>query len=382
MSDSTQTSTCTIVLGRKDQELSENHKSSEPQKIEPRPSQALKHCHEANKVLLSLDESKLLSNIAFRGNHLDELKSSARDLNNGIRDHYGKFIHNVGRNIYPLIVATDYEVDGPCGVGTTLTLYEASGNITQVSPACSTNYELYKTCAHAFMGLSVEIGPYLANAGLCCKGVSSKMQRDVPWKTSLSEFEQNVKMYRNALMRAAELEASMEDSEEKKEGEESKASNVEISCGLPSREMRRVMLLMLSSVGDFCNACLSTGMIDVLAWEQLNRDNFPRIKACMKEATKAQADACVEQIVKWREMLGQDAWRDLYVVIPTVWAVEVENPRKEMFKQLMDPERVDTHLITSEYPRNHSDARTLLGRVVGDRAIGRFVFGVDSLVRK
>jgi hypothetical protein len=81
-------------------------------------------------------------------------------------------------------------------------------------------------------------------------------------------------------------------------------------------------------------------------------------------------------------MLGQDAWRDLYVVIPTVWAVEVENPRKEMFKQLMDPERVDTHLITSEYPRNHSDARTLLGRVVGDRAIGRFVFGVDSLVRK
>jgi hypothetical protein len=139
-------------------------------------------------------------------------------------------------------------------------------------------------------------------------------------------------------MCAAALEASMEDSEEKKEGEESKASNVEISSGLSPREMCRVVILMLSSVGDFCNACLSTVMIDVLAWEQLNRDNFPCIKACMKEATKAQADACVEQIVKWREMLGQDAWRDLYVVIPTVWAVEVENPRKEMCKQLMDPE--------------------------------------------
>lgn len=348
----------------------------------PRPSQALKHRHEANRVLLSLDEKKLLSNIAYRGNHLDEVKSCARDLNNGIRGHYADFIHNVGRNIYPLIIATDYEVDGPCGVGTTLTLYEANGDITKCSPACHTNYELYKTCAHTFMGLSVELGPYLANAGICCKeGISelsekSSCSQSVSWKKSLSEFVQHVRTYKNALIRAIETEDAMarHDATEGCIG-----VSRDTTQGLPPLELRNIMMAMLSSVIDFCESCLKTGMLDCTAWEQLNRDNFPRIKACMKAATKAQADACVKQIVKWRDMLGEEAWRDLYVVIPTVWAVGGENPRKEMFRQLMDAERVDTHIISSEFPRDHSDARTLLGRVVGDRAIGRFVFGLESL---
>jgi hypothetical protein len=47
-------------------------------------------------------------------------------------------------------------------------------------------------------------------------------------------------------------------------------------------------------------------------------------------ATLAQADACVKQTVEWQEMLGKEAWRDLYVVILTVWAVAGANPRIEM----------------------------------------------------
>ena len=46
-----------------------------------------------------------------------------------------------------------------------------------------------------------------------------------------------------------------------------------------------------------------------------------------------------------------------------------------MFARLMHADRVETHLITSEWPRNHGEVRTLVGRIVGDRAIGRFVFG-------
>jgi hypothetical protein len=45
------------------------------------------------------------------------------------QNHYADFIHDVGRNIYPLIIATDYKPDGPDGVGNTLTLYEASGKL-------------------------------------------------------------------------------------------------------------------------------------------------------------------------------------------------------------------------------------------------------------
>ena len=35
----------------------------------------------------------------------------------------------------------------------------------------------------------------------------------------------------------------------------------------------------------------------------------------------------------------------------------------------MDEDRVDTHIITTEAPRDHSEARTLLGRVVGDTEV-------------
>ena len=49
-----------------------------------------------------------------------------------------------------------------------------------------------------------------------------------------------------------------------------------------------------------------------------------------------------------------------------------------MMRQLMDEDRIDTHIITSEYPRTQAEARTLLGRVVADRAIGRFVFGTKD----
>jgi len=338
----------------------------------PRPSQALHHRHAANKLLLSLDKSELVKNIAHRGNHLQELKLCARDLNNTVRNHYADFIHNVGRNIYPLIIATEES----CGEsGTTLTLYEANGNITTVSPTFCTSYQLYKTCAHMFMGLSVELGPYLANAQWLknrreedsCKRISSET-RDMPWKKGLSEILQHIRLYRQALVNAESIE-----------NEGKRTNNPETLSGLPQEEMTQIMMTMMCSVINYCETCLETGLLDLSAWEQLNNDNFPRIKACMKAATKCQADSCVKQIVHWKNMLGEEAWRDLYVVIPTVWAVGKENPRKEMFRQLMDPERVHSHIITSEYPRDHSEARTLLGRVVGDRAIGRLVFGLDSV---
>lgn len=238
----------------------------------PRPSQALHHRHEANKLLILLDKSELVNNIAHRGNHKQELKSCARDLNNTIRDHYADFIHNIGTNIYPLIIATEES----CGVpGTTLTLYESNGNITTVSPTCCTNYQLYKTCAHMFMGLSVELGPYLANAQChkngrgedTCKRISSET-RDMPWKNGLSEMLQHIRLYKKALANAETIE---------NEGKR--------APGLPQEEMTQIMMDMMCSVIDYCETCLETGLLDLSAWEELNNDNFPRIKACMKAAT-------------------------------------------------------------------------------------------------
>ena len=87
-------------------------------------------------------------------------------MNTHIRSAYQPFIKEVGRNIFPVIIFIDHEADGPTGVGSTLTLYRADGSVTQVSPALHSNYELYKCCGHLFMGLSVEVGPYVLNPSL------------------------------------------------------------------------------------------------------------------------------------------------------------------------------------------------------------------------
>ena len=92
-------------------------------------------------------------------------------------------------------------------------------------------------------------------------------------------------------------------------------------------------------------------------------------------ATQTQADANVEAILKWKNMMGPKLWREVFVLIPTVWPVGAGNPRSELFRNLLDKDRVNTHIIMSEFPRNIEECRTLVGRVVGDRGIGRFVFG-------
>ena len=198
----------------------------------------------------------------------------------------------------------------------------------------------------------------------------------------MTKFFQQVRVFRQSLNNAAKVEASLVESnlsiqDEKKEDEVNSRDNSD-KDGLPPQEMRECMNEMLTSVINYCEGCLSTGVLDIAKWEQLNQENFPCIKQCMNAATKAQANACVQQLISWRDILGPIEWRELYCVIPTVWAVGAENPRKTMMRQLMDEDRIDTHIITSEYPRNHAEARTLLGRVVADRAIGRLVFGDET----
>ena len=52
-----------------------------------------------------------------------------RELNQHGRAEYANFIHQVGRNIYPLIIASDHEPEFS-GVGSTFTLYLEDGELS------------------------------------------------------------------------------------------------------------------------------------------------------------------------------------------------------------------------------------------------------------
>ena len=84
--------------------------------------------------VLSLQIPELVDVVAYRGDANRHLELCAREINSFMRVNYKDFIHNVGRNIYPLIIASDFE-PGFEGVGSSFTLYLKDGRcaISQIN---------------------------------------------------------------------------------------------------------------------------------------------------------------------------------------------------------------------------------------------------------
>lgn len=86
------------------------------------------HLHKAEEAteILSASIPDLVDVVAYREDANKHLQLCARQLNGFMRENYKGFIYNVGRNIYPLILASDYE-PGFEGVGSTFTLFLRDG---------------------------------------------------------------------------------------------------------------------------------------------------------------------------------------------------------------------------------------------------------------
>ena len=97
----------------------------------------------------------------------------------------------------------------------------------------------------------------------------------------------------------------------------------------------------------------------------------------MFNAARLQVHAAIPELLKWKQRLGEK-WRDLYVLIPTVWPVAGRNPRQQIFEKIMDQERIKTHIIMVEGAKDKDDALTTLGRIVADRTIAHLVFGTRT----
>ena len=67
-------------------------------------------------------EEVLIDVVSHRKDAEQEVKNVCREMNNKGRSLYSSFISNVGKSIYPLIVATDVE-PGFSSVGSTFTLF-------------------------------------------------------------------------------------------------------------------------------------------------------------------------------------------------------------------------------------------------------------------
>lgn len=115
----------------------------------PQELQTITHFHDKqmSEEILSATINQLVDVVTYRTDENRHLQLCARQMNAFMRTNYSDFIHNVGENIYPLIIASDYE-PGFEGVGSTFTLFTKDGSQHKIAPTESTDYEIYKAISH------------------------------------------------------------------------------------------------------------------------------------------------------------------------------------------------------------------------------------------
>ena len=291
--------------------------------------------------ILNLEEDHLNDVMAYRKDSASEMELAFKELNVHTRSTlYADFIKKAGRNIYPVIIALENDKELGSGNGNTFVLYLEDGSEYRITPGLNGGYAVFKSASHILLGLGTILGPFVKNP---------KSQ----------EWMKPLLVYKGHIERAL---TTLEIYQENK------------NDGLETKPVE----LLLKGTISFINECLAKKNITLDDWEKFNHSQFDNVKRCFTLATKTQAKENVEAILKWKKMLGPELWRQLYVVVPTLWPVSKANPRSELFRALMDEDKIDTNIILSEYPRSEEECRTILGRIVGDRAIARYVFGSGS----
>lgn len=289
-----------------------------------------------------MSKDTLTDPCAHRGGPEQGLHDAIVDIHRFGRAEYALNIRKVGRNVYPLIIARDTHPDqdrddfGRQGLGGIFTLFLASGESRTIQPTPAA-YERLKCLSHIPLGLFTILSPFFANPA--AQG----------WIPKAEIMAQKIQEARRGLAEEA----------------------------LDAREQRIADVILKRSHG-YVERILSDRRCGREGFEVYSASIRAQIRDAMDYAAELQMEACMTALSAWRDELGQDEWRKLHVVVTTIWPVSEHSPRWQLFRTLMDPETVDTHLIVGEGVKSVEEARDLVGRIVADRLASRLIVGIDD----
>lgn len=252
------------------------------------------------------------------------------------KNNYQNFIRNVGQNIYPVIIASDYE-PGKEGVGSTYYLYRRDRPVESVTPT-SVRYEMEKILAHIPMGVFILISPYFDNVA----------NRPEGWEEPLIKYKTHVENIKEHLGKS------------------------DIGQATSMRAMK-----MLDMVNEYLRDCIENGSGDEQSYRAFSHKIIPYVAEAMKTAVELQVQAGLSAMSQWKKELGPKEWDKLHVLIPVVWPVAVGNPRRQIFEHLMTPERATTNIF-EVHASSHDEARTTLGRIKGDSVMANLTFDKNT----
>ncbi|MGW4894943.1 hypothetical protein ACWEQL_22140 [Kitasatospora sp. NPDC004240] len=147
-------------------------------------------------------------------------------------------------------------------------------------------------------------------------------------------------------------------------------------------ELARSCARILDAALRFAGECVGRGSFGITAFTEFSGSVYDDIRTNMYHAAMAQIAGVAAVMRRWRDRVGEQRWKDLYVVVLSIWTTSVLNQNTIVIRRFMDPARVDTHLLdlpTAETPADPvATALDNLARIVQDNVAAELVFPLDQ----
>jgi hypothetical protein len=286
-------------------------------------------------------------------------RDAIRAVNVGMRASYAALKSELIDRLSPVIVVQNDATGG------TFTLIRGGSAQESVKPVCEL-FELAKSISHVPQGICSILAAYLSDKVPHLPDPSRidphdldmlafEGPRSTGWISPLQDYAVTLTTARRQLE-----EANM-------------PRQLESSCGK-----------VLDEALAFIRDCVSSRTFDMASLQTFSAKVYPSIRTNMTYAAAAQISGVEGLMRKWRDMIGEKAWEDLYTVVLSIWTTSELNQASIIIRGLMNPEKVATHLIdlpTVEVPRDPVFvALDNLARIVQDNVSAEVVFPTDPVI--
>ncbi|WP_437041751.1 hypothetical protein [Streptomyces sp. enrichment culture] len=276
-----------------------------------------------------------------------------------MRANYASLKAELIKHLSPVVVVENNAVGGR------FTLIDNGVRVETVDPVPA-YFELAKSIAHVPLGIYSVIASYLGdqvpnipNAARIdphdLDMVAFKTPGDKGWVTPLTSYRTTLN---SALVKLPTANLP---------------TDLEASCDKILREAVR-----------FIDDITEAGSFDMVSFNQFAATVYPSIRVNMTFAATAQITGIEDLMKRWRTLIGEQAWSDLYVTVLSIWTTAELNQASIIIRRTMNQAKVGTHLIDLPAVETPSDpiavALDNLARIVQDNVAAEMVFNSDPEV--
>ncbi|GGQ45731.1 hypothetical protein [Streptomyces flaveolus] len=286
-------------------------------------------------------------------------RDAIRAVNARMRANYATLKSELTTQLSPVVVVSNNAVGGR------FTLINNGQQVETVDPVPE-YFELAKSIAHVPLGLFSILASYLSdqvpnipNADRIdphdLDMVVTRAPGDKGWITPLNAFRTTLQTAYTKLG-TANLPLDLENSCDK----------------------------ILSEAVKFIDASVKAQAFDMVSFNRFAATVYPSIRVNMTFAATAQITGIEGLMKRWRTLIGEAAWSNLYVTVLSIWTTAELNQASIIIRRTMNQAKVDTHLIDLPTVETPSDpiavALDNLARIVQDNVAAEMVFNTDLKV--